>query len=289
MTITVLHADVTTLDLDWSAFAAMICDPPYSPHVHENATSHGTQGPESMGVQARDLGFEPLTPEFRAWLAVVAASVQRWSAIFTDFEGAAAWITDLAAAGAEYIRPMPWLRWSEPQLSGDRPPTGAEYIIISHRQHVGPRGGVRPIAKHWNGPGSRTHYARRCMRGADKHPTEKPIDLMLDLVSDYTDPGELVLDPVGGAGTTAQACRLLGRDCVAIERDARWARIADSRVDGPLSGRDVERAKEWCATTFEEASRVPEPRAADGSDVKTWERAQRRIADVERVLSSGLV
>jgi len=32
-----------------------------------------------------------------------------------------------------------------------------------------------------------------------------------------------------------------------------------------------------------EASAVPEPKAADGSDIKTWERAQRRLADVARV------
>jgi site-specific DNA-methyltransferase (adenine-specific) len=239
-----------------------------------------------MGVAENDLGFEPLTPEFRAWLAIIAASVKRWTAIFTDFEGAHDWIADLEGVGAEYIRPMQWIRWSEPQLSGDRPPTGAETIIIAHRQHVGPRGGLRPLAKHWNGPGSRTHYSRRCMRGKDKHKTQKPIDLMLDLVSDYSDPGELVLDPVCGRGTTAQACRMLGRDCVAIERDSIEARRAASRVEGPIEARDIERAKEWCATTFEEASNVPTPSAADGSDVKTWERAQRRIADVERVLGA---
>jgi hypothetical protein len=107
---------------------------------------------------------------------------------------------------------------------------------------------------------------------------------MLSIVSAYSDPGESVVDPCAGAGTTALACRLLGRSCLALERDPVWAAAAEARVAGVLSvARDLDRAREWCATTYEEASRTPTPKAPDGSDVKTWERAQRRIADVERV------
>jgi DNA modification methylase len=153
----------------------------------------------------------------------------------------------------------------------------------------------KPVKKHWNGPGSlvafgvdydaesRTHAPRRALRGADKHPTEKPIDLMLDLVSWFTDPGELVLDPCAGSGTTALACRLLGRSCLALECNERWAIAARSRVAGVLSDRDRMRASEWCKSVGEEAQRVPVPKAENGSDLKTWERAQRRIADVAAV------
>ena len=85
---------------------------------------------------------------------------------------------------------------------------------------------------------TRTHAPRRALRGQDKHPTEKPLDLMLDLVSWFSDPGELVLDPCAGSGTTALACRLLGRSCLALERDEAWARRAASRAEGTLSDRD---------------------------------------------------
>jgi hypothetical protein len=275
----VYHA--SALDLtpeDCECFDVQITDPPYSPHVHENATSTGTDG---AGVLTRDLGFAPLTPELAAAIAVAAGSVRRWSVIFSDIEGTPIWRE--ACASAEYVRTVPWIRWSQPQLSGDRPPSGCELISIFHRQEIGPRGGTKPIKKHWNGPGSLTHYAERCLRGVDKHPTEKPLDLGLSLVSHFSDPGEHVFDPCAGRGTFGLACRLLGREFTGLEIDEAEVRRANNRLVGVLSGRDEERAKEWILSTREEAGRVPVPRAPDGSDVKTHERAQRRIADAARV------
>jgi hypothetical protein len=285
--IEVIHADVLSMSPeDFESFDVQITDFPYSPHVHENPTSVGSDAGAGggMGVHARPFGFEPLSEELRFFGACVAQSVKRWSVMFSDLEGTHGWRADCTAAGAEYVREVPWIRWSQPQLSGDRPCSGAEALLFFHRGNPGPRGGWKPLSKHWNGPGSLTHFSRRCMRGQDKHPAEKPIDLMLDLVSYFSDPGETVVDLCGGAGTTAVAARLLGRDCVAFERDATWAASAARRANGALSGRDIERAKEWCITVEAEASAVPFPRAPDKSDVKTWERAQRRLADVERVM-----
>ncbi len=275
----ILHASALDLDVSFfKDFDVLITDPPYSDHVHENCASAGTAG---RGALARDLGFDALSDDLRARIGMAAASVRRWSCIFSDFEGTHRWRK--ACRPAEYIRLVPWVRWSQPQLSGDRPCTGAEAVNIFHAQTVGARGGLKPLPKHWNGPGSLTHFYRRCLRGADKHPTEKPIDLLLDLVSWFSDPGESVLDLCGGSGSTALACRLLGRDCVSVEQSDEWATRARRRVTGPLSPRDRVRAEEWCTSVSAEAAGVPVPTAADGSDVKTFERAARRIADVEHV------
>ena len=51
------------------------------------------------------------------------------------------------------------------------------------------------------------------------HPTEKPVSLMTELVELYTNPGELVLDPFMGSGTTGVACARLGRRLIGIERE----------------------------------------------------------------------
>lgn len=291
--IQVVHANVLECLDALPSFDALITDPPYSPHVHDNATSAGTGG---MGVRERDLGFEALSDKLRTAIGTLTQRASRWSCVFSDFEGIAAW---QAYSLGEYIRTVPWVRWSQPQLSGDRPCTGAEAVIVFHAFADARHG--KPQRKHWNGPGSlvafgvdydaeaRTHAPRRALRGKDKHPTEKPLDLMLDLVSWFSDPGELVLDPCAGSGTTALACRLLGRSCLALERDEAWARRAAARVEGPLSDRDRVRAVEWCESALTEALRVPTPKAANGSDVKTWERSQRRIADVHTAqVSLGL-
>lgn len=282
---TIIHADALDLGPDvFDGFDALIVDPPYSPHVHDNAVSSGTVA--TGGPHNRDFDFEPLSPELRSKIAEAAASVRRWSAIFSDLEGLHAWRLALEGAGAEYIRAVPWIRWSQPQLSGDRPPSGCELVILAHAQHIGPHGGRKPIAKHWNGPGSLTHLNRRCMRGKEKHPTEKPVDLLLDLVSYLSDPGEAVLDLCAGSGSTAVAAALLGRTCVGVEEKHDWAGRAERRVSGRLTPRDEARASEWAESVLDEAQGVPEPTAADGSDVKTYERAQRRIADALRVVEA---
>ena len=58
----------------------------------------------------------------------MAARVRRWSIIYTDIESVADWKRELELAGATYIRTLPWVRWSMPQLSGDRPPQGFECL-----------------------------------------------------------------------------------------------------------------------------------------------------------------
>lgn len=291
VTIEIIHADALKCGASlFSRADTLLVDPPYSEYVHANTTSIGTGG---RGVRARDLGFDALTPELRDHILLAAYCVKRWSVIFSDYEGSFEWWKD---PPVEYVRWIPWVRWSQPQLSGDRPPSGAEVVLHFHRY----REDGKPMRKRWNGPGNLTAYdddvdpnaflfaaySRRCLRNTKKNPkhgAEKPLDLLLDHVCFFSDPGETVLDPNGGWGTTAQAARLLDRHAIVIEGIRANAEHAHSRVNSPLSERDLERALEWCDTTEREALAVPKPKAANGSDVKTFERAQRRLADVARV------
>src|SRR3954468_15042089 len=91
MSVEIMHADALDLDAEFFAlFDALICDPPYSPHVHENCASVGVVG-GGLGAHDRELGFDALTPELLAQIALAAASVQRWSAIFSDVESTHLW------------------------------------------------------------------------------------------------------------------------------------------------------------------------------------------------------
>jgi site-specific DNA-methyltransferase (adenine-specific) len=215
----------------------MIVDPPYSAHVHDAATSCGTPGARASvamkGAAHRDLGFDPLSEELSQWVCVMAAKTKRWSVIYTDTESVGDWKERLEYSGATYIRAVPWVRWSMPQLSGDRPPQGHEMIVIAW----GAQGGK----KSWNGPGNLTHLAHTCMRGKLKHKTQKPLDQILDLVEFFSNPGELVCDPLLGSGTTALACALLGRRCVGSELDAEWATKAKLRASGAAVYDDEDR------------------------------------------------
>lgn len=297
----VIHADALEHPADAAEGAdVMIVDPPYSAAVHTKATSCGMQGlrgPHLRGVRKRDLGFEFCSPELMLRIAEYAALVRRWSIVFCDAESTHLWRAAMALQGVEYVRSVPWVRWSQPQLSGDRPPSGREEILVFHRaERAGKTGRVKPIKKRWNGPGGRISYTAKSLRGADKYSCEKPLDLMLAIVSDFSDPGELVFDPCAGMGTTCVAATLLGREAIGLERKAEVAEEANARTSlasyiqnpfgGPtstLTDRDRERVLRWCTETSAEAVATPAPKAANGSDVKTWERAQRRLADVARV------
>lgn len=56
-------------------------------------------------------------------------------------------------------------------------------------------------------------------RGGSKHPTVKPIALMQYLIRHITPPGGVVLDPFAGSGTTAEAARREGFECVLMEAE----------------------------------------------------------------------
>jgi hypothetical protein len=80
--------------------------------------------------------------------------------------------------------------------------------------------------------------ASRKDRGeGNDHPTCKSTALMSWLLSLVTKPGDVVLDPFAGSGSTGVACLRAGREFVGVERDAHYWAIARDRlagVDGPL-------------------------------------------------------
>lgn len=67
-----------------------------------------------------------------------------------------------------------------------------------------------------------------------QHPTVKPLELMRWLVRLVTPVGAVVLEPFAGSGTTAEACVLEDRQCIAIEREADYLPLIVSRLQKPL-------------------------------------------------------
>lgn len=213
----------------------VITDPPYSEHVHGNARSSRMQSANDRGgkygADSRrnvDLGFDHLTPELRALCAAEFARLaRRWVLVFSDIESDHLWRDDLTGAGLDYVRTGVWHKvGSTPQFSGDRPATAVEAITICH-----PKG-----RKRWNGGGSHAIWSVPIVLDRGKqgerrvHTTQKPESLMRALVDQFTDPGDVILDAFGGSGTTAAACKYLGRRCVLIEENEARAEVAAKRL-----------------------------------------------------------
>ncbi len=67
--------------------------------------------------------------------------------------------------------------------------------------------------------------------GRKVHPTQKPEALLARTLLSATNPGDVVLDPFFGTGTTGAVARRLGRRFIGIERDPVYAQAARERID----------------------------------------------------------
>ena len=62
------------------------------------------------------------------------------------------------------------------------------------------------------------------------HPTQKPIKLLKNLIRLFTDPGDVVIDPVAGSGATLRACQEIGRDAYGFEVSKYFYRLAKTKM-----------------------------------------------------------
>ncbi len=66
------------------------------------------------------------------------------------------------------------------------------------------------------------------------HPTQKPVKLMEYLIRTYTNENELVLDFTMGSGSTGVACMNTGRRFIGIEKEDKYCKIAQERIESTL-------------------------------------------------------
>ena len=76
-----------------------------------------------------------------------------------------------------------------------------------------------------------------------QHPTQKPVGVMQWVLELATKPGDLVLDPFCGSGTTGVACLRLGRRFIGIEKEATYAAVARERLEAESQGLSLRDAR----------------------------------------------
>jgi modification methylase len=70
--------------------------------------------------------------------------------------------------------------------------------------------------------------------GDKAHPTQKPEALLYRILLACTKPGDVVLDPFFGTGTTGAVARRLGRKWIGIERERKYVKVARERIAATL-------------------------------------------------------
>lgn len=218
----------------------LITDPPYSEHVHAHLKTN-SDGHEHL-IDCTFASFDDAA--IRESCAQFARLARRWVIVFSAVEQCHQWREGLLSSGLQYIRTMYYRRLRvTPQISGDRPAAACEVMTLAHR----------PGRKRWNGGGKAGWY--ECdpeNRKVTGHPTAKPLGLMLDLLADFTEPGELVLDPFAGTSTTGVAALRLGRRFLGFEKMPAYAALSRERLEAEARGMSVVDARAGQLSIFDE-------------------------------------
>jgi hypothetical protein len=212
----------------------VISDPPYEATLHA-AKSHLSKLRKDSGPELKEINFDAVD-DIRGDIVRLGADLcEGWFIAFCTVEGVAKWADCVNASRIKYKRACIWIKPdSTPQLNGQGPAQGAECFVV---------GWAGTGHAKWNAGGKRGVYTH-CVNNAERtglHPTEKPRRLMAEIIADFTNPGETILDPFMGSGTTGVAAVMLGRPFIGIEQNETYfelacKRLTDAQRQGSLFG-----------------------------------------------------
>ena len=74
------------------------------------------------------------------------------------------------------------------------------------------------------------HERLKDENGDKAHPTQKPESLLHRVLVGSTNPGDVILDPFFGTGTTGAVAKMLGRNFIGIEREEAYRKVAEKRI-----------------------------------------------------------
>jgi site-specific DNA-methyltransferase (adenine-specific) len=244
----IVHGDSVTVlsDLKRSTFNLLFADPPY------NLTKQfGTEKFRSINADAYEQWLD-------AWLRLCVPLLKQTASVYIcgDWRSSAS----IQRAGSKYFKLQNRITWEREKGRGAKRnwKNAAEDIwfftvsdrftfnldaVKQRRRVIAPyRENGKP--KDWNesdkGNFRDTHPSNIwtditvpfwSMPENTDHPTQKPEKLLAKIILASTNPGDLILDPFAGSGTTAVVAKKLGRDFVAVESDAEYCLLAAKRLE----------------------------------------------------------
>jgi len=197
---------------------AVICDPPYG-------STDGRGKVTKRGDALVEYGYEwdGVLPLDWIPLAIDVIDNGGWFAVFTDNLSVKTVWDKLEDSGCNGKQTFCWVKSNPPPQPRKNFASGIETAVLATKGSV----------KKWYGGGWRLNYFfSPLVTNGDRtdHPTQKPIALMRYLIESVTQPGDTILDPFMGSGTTGVAAMLTGRKFIGIELDAGYFQIAEQRI-----------------------------------------------------------
>lgn len=242
----------------------ILTDPPYEDEMHAGVGKIARLRNDG-GTINDDLNFDGINADRDEFAKLMVEASDGWLLAFSLAEGVRAWRDPIQAAGGKWDTTCIWVKPdSTPRMNGQGPARGFENFVLAW---------CGPGLKKWNAGGKRGVYVHmvnppsRVPAHKGGHPTEKPLGLMRELVMDFTQPGETVLDPFMGSGTTGVACALTGRVFTGIEQTEKWFDLACRRMEaahaqgaGLFSGENAYRKRQQARLDEEWPRQAPPKR-----------------------------
>jgi len=214
----------------------IITDPPFEAEAHTQQRRSLGRGKEHgrRDVKKGALPFSAISQTDREMFCMLSSEIcTGWFLTFCQAEAIGLWRDAMETHSIKWKRAQIWVKPDGmPQFTGDRPGMGYESIATgwcgtgASKWNGGGKHGVYNYAKHDAGMG---HGG-----DANEHPTKKPQSLMLDLVRLFTNPGDVVLDPFMGSGSTGVACVRYNRPFIGIEINGKYFDLACRRIEAAV-------------------------------------------------------
>ena len=194
---------------DISECSAVVVDPPYSERTHVACAAANVVG-QRDGADRRPINYTSLTSD--GLIEMVAHWSPRatgWTCWLTSHDLVPTYDAALSDRGRYVFAPLPCvISGMTVRLVGDGPSSESVSLVVAR-----PR--TAEAAKWGTLPGFYKGPAEKCLVVGGK-----PLWLMRAIIRDYTRPGDLVVDPWAGGGTTLLAAVMEGRRAIGAEMDA---------------------------------------------------------------------
>lgn len=147
--------------------------------------------------------------------------VMKPNTLCVSFYGWQAADTFMAAWKAAGFTPVDHIVWRKQYSSSKRflARTHEQAYVLAKGRPAAPANPLSDV-QDW-------HYS-----GNRFHPTEKDLRILKPLIQSLTRPGQTVLDPFAGSGSTLVAAALAGRNYIGVELEAPYCRLAERRIAG---------------------------------------------------------
>lgn len=156
----------------------------------------------------------------------------------------------LQKLGCRIINDIIWFKPNgAPALAGRNFTASHETIIWASKSKKVKHTFNYALSKDWDASGDKLKNPRKQMRSVwaipstpkrekslGVHPTQKPLELLMRFVSMCTKPGDLVLDPFCGSGTTGVAAVTLGRRFIGIDVESAYTGLSRRRITAAKEG-----------------------------------------------------